>query len=136
MSTAGTDRDWPALAHVVRERRLELGVVSQKAAAAKANVHVNTWNALENGKPVSMESLGAIAKALQWSGATLVAILREGVAAAEDHDNETPSQAGTARSARNLCEQAVRGAEAGWVTAEVGAFAAAVLARLDEEEAS
>ncbi|MEV0616220.1 helix-turn-helix transcriptional regulator [Nonomuraea sp. NPDC050404] len=216
MSTAGSDRDWPALARVVRERRIQLGIVNQRAAAARADVHVNTWNALENGKVVSMESLEAIAKALEWSTATLVAVLRgpaedheqrparhrvalnlrrlrrlagmkqaDAVArlteiggpawteptysAAErspdsgrtksftadeieqlaacygvpvcvlfgDHPNhaEPPSQAEVGASAWQLCEEAVRGAEGGWVSREVGAFAAAVLAALDDEAA-
>lgn len=125
MSTAGTDRDWPALARVVRERRLALGIVSQRAAARHAKVHINTWNALENGKPVSMESLDAIAKVLRWSTATLVAVLRE------SPESEPPRPPVGARA---LCEQVIAGTEGGWIAPEVGAFAEAVLVALDAEE--
>lgn len=75
---AGTERHWAALARLVRDRRLELAIPSQKAAAERANMHVNTWNKVENGQPVRMHSLESLAHVLRWHPSYVMAILREG----------------------------------------------------------
>lgn len=58
---------WQVLATLVRERRLDLGM-SQDEAAALAGVSGTTWRSLEvHGRPVRELSRAGIAKALRWS---------------------------------------------------------------------
>ncbi|MEU7831329.1 helix-turn-helix transcriptional regulator [Nonomuraea sp. NPDC049129] len=88
-ATPATDPNaWQALAAAVRSRRLELGFMTQKQAAGKAGIHVNTWNAVENDKPVKAASLSAIARVLRWHPARITAILRDGSLHADFKDAE------------------------------------------------
>lgn len=73
--TTESARNWEALARAVKARRIEVGFSSQKEAADAAGFSLNTWGRLENGTGVSIESLDAAAKALQWEPSTPAAIL-------------------------------------------------------------
>lgn len=60
------DEHWGALAKATRERRRELAIPTQRAAADLAGISQNTWQRLESGKPISLTSLNAVAKTLRW----------------------------------------------------------------------
>lgn len=72
------DEHWDALAKAVRDRRRELGIPTQKAAAELAGISQNTWQRLESGKPISLTSLNAVADVLGWPPSLPTAILESG----------------------------------------------------------
>jgi hypothetical protein len=67
--------DWAALAHAVADRRRELGIPTQEAAARKGDVSKSTWQRLENGQPIGMNSLVRVAEVLCWDASTPLTIL-------------------------------------------------------------
>lgn len=74
-SEKAAPRDWAALGDAIRRRRFEMGIPTQRAAANRAGIHLNTWHRLEIGQPIRMTSLAAIATALQWPASYPAAIL-------------------------------------------------------------
>lgn len=130
-------RDWRALGRAVKERRQALGLGSQLKIAERAGISLNTWGRLESGIAVGPATLTQAASVLEWTEAAMTRILIG--ESADDRsvgEKAVPEAAQMASTARELCKEAVRGAEGGWVSREVGSFAAAVLAALDEEGTS
>ncbi|OPG13664.1 helix-turn-helix transcriptional regulator [Microbispora sp. GKU 823] len=67
--------DWPTLARTVRERRQQLGIPTQQAAAERAGLSLNSWQRLEAGTPVSVRTVQAAARVLGWRPGALMAVL-------------------------------------------------------------
>ncbi|MER5647279.1 helix-turn-helix domain-containing protein [Streptosporangium sp. NPDC002524] len=75
------------LGQAVRNRRRELGIPTQRAAAELADLSHNTWQRLESGKQISLTSLNAVAEVLGWPMSYPTSILELGLiapSAAED----------------------------------------------------
>jgi transcriptional regulator with XRE-family HTH domain len=75
-----------------------LGIPTQAAAADLAGISINTWQRLENGQQISMSSLSAIAKALQWPATHAADILHGRVL----EDAEQPARNAEMREAGPL----------------------------------
>jgi hypothetical protein len=68
--------DWRRVAEAVRLRRGQLGLRTQKEAAAIAGIGVTTWRQIENAHQDAYRPtiLGAVARALQWPADALTRI--------------------------------------------------------------
>lgn len=64
------------LAAAVRERRLELGGMTQSEAASMAGVSDTTWNQVEAGKAVSARSMAKVERALGWQVGSHALVMR------------------------------------------------------------
>lgn len=70
--------DWQRLSKYVKERRIELGM-SKREAVRRAQVGDRTWMAVENdGKPVEDHTWAGIARALEWTPASISLVLEGG----------------------------------------------------------
>lgn len=76
---AEVEGDWAALAALVKTHRRRLGIPTQGAAAERAGFSPNTWQRLENGKPISMRSLSIVAAVLGWDPTYPMKILEHGI---------------------------------------------------------
>jgi transcriptional regulator with XRE-family HTH domain len=114
------------LSQQIRDRRAELRL-SQQQLAQIVGVSRGTIRNVEAGKPMEASTRRGIERALGWRPDTTDPLLARDDALTITH----------VLLVRVLCEQAVSGADAGWVSPDVGAFAAsalAALAALDEVE--
>ncbi|MFI7630235.1 helix-turn-helix domain-containing protein [Microbispora rosea] len=68
-------RGWDTLARIIRERRWQLGIPSQEAAAARAGVSPNTWHRLESGAQVGPRMVHRAATALDLDPGQLWAVV-------------------------------------------------------------
>lgn len=122
------DGDWARLGHELRRRRRELEMPTQRLAAQRTGIHLNTWNKVEAGKNVSTRSLQRVVEAVGWDMTYAL-----GVLSGQDMEEPVRERPRPPERVRTLCEQAQLGAEGGWVSADVGAFAAAVLTALEAD---
>ncbi|MGW7617331.1 helix-turn-helix domain-containing protein [Streptomyces antimycoticus] len=68
------DRDLDRLARVATERRLELGLARNKAAA-EIGISKDTWKRLERGEPIRDINYRKIDEALGWAVGSCVAVM-------------------------------------------------------------
>ncbi|MGK3107885.1 MULTISPECIES: helix-turn-helix transcriptional regulator [Streptomyces] len=68
------DRDLDRLARIATERRLELGLARNKAAA-EIGISKDTWKRLERGEPIREINYRKIDEALGWAAGSCVAVM-------------------------------------------------------------
>lgn len=83
------DRDLDRLARVATQRRHELGLARNKAAA-EIGISKDTWKRLERGEPIREMNYGKIDGALGWAVGSCVAVAEGGdpipIEASSDED--------------------------------------------------
>ncbi|MFE0104539.1 hypothetical protein [Streptomyces sp. NPDC059009] len=71
-------RDFARLADAVKARRLELGPLARKKAAEQAGLSKDTWQRVEEAKPVRDMTYAKIDPVLGWARGSCVAITEGG----------------------------------------------------------
>lgn len=82
-------RDLDRLAAVVKARRLELGLARNKTAQA-IGISKDTWQRVEDGKPVREMNYAKIDPALGWAVGSCTAILDGGEPVVAEESKEKP----------------------------------------------